>query len=319
MEKEPKMIICKRTHVTVFGLAILLCCSALNIQSADLQKEMTVELGDGVSFVMVRIEPGTFTIGSPSEEKDRREIENQQLIHISKPYYIGKFEVTQAVWKRVMTAKIANPRAKINACGLYWEEGDPTDITCNASPSKFADLGKPVDSVSWRQCKEFIVRLNLLIDGPAFRLPTEAEWEYAARAGTKTAYYFGNDATGLDDFAWYKKNGDKQTHLVGTKKPNPWGLYDMYGNVWEWCEDKFTREAYPFSGKEEIADFCNRGSEIGTASQVIRGGAFTFSAGFCRSAARSGGDPWHEIFDIGLRLVRDAANTDILPASPGSR
>jgi len=294
------------SFLSVSGLILLLCCSALNIQSADLQKEMTVDLGGGVSFVMVRIEPGTFTIGSPSEEKNRREIENQQLIRISKPYYIGKFEVTQAVWKRVMTAKITNPRAKTNNCGLYWEEGDPIDITCNASPSKFADPGKPVDSVSWRQCKEFIARLNLLIDGPAFRLPTEAEWEYAARAETKTAYSFGNDDTGLNDFAWYKKNSDKQTHPCGTKKPNHWGLYDMYGNVWEWCEDKFTSEAYPFSDKEEIADFCTRGSEGGTASQVIRGGSFAFSTSFCRSAARSGGDPWHENSDIGLRLVRDA-------------
>ena len=294
------------SFLSVSGLILLLCCSALNIQSANLQKEMIVDIGDGVSFVMVRIEPGTFTIGSPSEEKNRREIENQQLIRISKPYYIGKFEVTQAVWKRVMTAKITSPRAKINSCGLYWEEGDPLDITCNASPSKFAGTEKPVDSVSWRQCKEFIARLNLLIDGPAFRLPTEAEWEYAARAETKTAYSFGNDDTGLNDFAWYKKNSDKQTHPCGTKKPNPWGLYDMYGNVWEWCEDKFTSEAYPFSDKEEIADFCTRGSEGGTASQVIRGGSFAFSTSFCRSAARSGGDPWHENSDIGLRLVRDA-------------
>jgi len=299
------MIIHKSACAPVMGLTLLLCCLALNIQSADLKKETTVDLGDGVSFVMALIEPGTFTIGSPPEEKDRREIENQHVVRITKPYYIGKFEVTQAIWERVMTAKITNPRAKTNRYGLYWEPGDTLDITCDARPSKFIGAGKPVDSVSWRQCKEFIARLNLLVDGPVFRLPTEAEWEYAARAGTETAYSFGNDAAMLDDFAWYKKNGDRQTHPAGSKKPNPWGLCDMHGNVWEWCEDKFTNEPYPLSGNQETADFCNRGSEIGTASQVIRGGSFAFSAGFCRSAARSGGDPWHLVFDIGLRLARD--------------
>ncbi len=307
------MIIHRRSRVPLLsfiGLSLLLCCSAFNTQSAGLQKEITVDLGDGVSFVMVRIEPGTFTMGSPSDEKDRREIENQHLIRINKPYYIGKFEVTQAIWERVMEAKITSPCAKINSCGLYWEPGDTMDITCNVRPSKFIDPRKPVDSVSWRQCKEFIARLNLIVKDGGFRLPTEAEWEYAARAGTKTAYYCGNDAERLDDFAWYKINSDKTTHPVGTKKPNLWGLYDMYGNVWEWCEDKFTNEPYPFSGKEEIIDFCNRGSDGGNASQVIRGGSFAFSSSFCRSAARSGADPWHSNSDIGLRLVKDEPRTD---------
>ena len=271
----------------------------------DPAKQLCVQLGDGLSFDMLRIEPGTFTIGSPPGESGRKNIENQHDMAIIKPFYLGAHEVTQAVWEYVMTAKIAKPRGKTNSCGLYWGLGDTMDITCDARPSKFIDPQKPVDSVSWRQCKEFIARLNLLVDGPAFRLPTEAEWEYAARAGTNGAYFFGNDKAELGAYAWFKPNSGGETHAVGTMRPNPWGLYDMYGNVWEWCEDAFDNKPYHVSGTEAIADYCNRGNEGGTKHQVIRGGSFAFSAAFCRSASRSGFDPWQHDHDNGLRLARD--------------
>ncbi len=266
-------------------------------------KEVHIDLGGGVSFDLVRIEPGTCTIGSPPTEPARRDNENQHVIRITKPFYLGKHELTQAVWERVMTARIKETLGKTNSFGLYWAPGDSLDISCNARPSKFVDPAGPVDSISWRECKEFIARLNLLVDGAGFRLPTEAEWEYAARAGTSTACCFGNESSALGGDAWYKPNSGGKTHPVGTMRPNPWGLYDMYGNVWEWCEDAYVGP-HSFPNTEIIEDYCNRGSEGGTRYQVIRGGSFDFSARLCRSASRSGFDPWQHAPDVGFRLAR---------------
>ena len=178
------------------------------------------------------------------------------------------------------------------------------DIAIDAHPSQFADPQRPVENVNWRQCQELIARLNLLVDGGRFRLPTEAEWEYAGRAGTTTPYSFGIDAAGLAPQAWCQPNSGGKTHRVGTTRPNPWGLYDMYGNVWEWCEDQFTGQPYPWSTTDAVPDPCLRGDRGGSVYQIIRGGSFAFSARLCRSANRSGFDPWQGAPDVGLRLCR---------------
>ena len=280
--------------------------AGLTLTAAEIQ----VDLGSGVTFAMIRVEPGTFMIGSPAIENAHRDNENPHLIRISKPYYLGQCEVTQAVWERVMSAKITNPLAKTNSFGLFWPHSDPMDVTGNPRPAKFPGPERPVDSVSWRQCQEFIARLNLLVADGGFRLPTEAEWEYAARAGTATAYFFGSDMSALGDYVWYKTNSGGETHRVGTKQATPWGFFDLYGNVWEWCEDQFTGP-YPFPGTEPLVDYCNRGNAYGNAQQVIRGGSYAFSGRLCRSASRSGFDAWQWIDDVGFRLARTVGSRDV--------
>jgi formylglycine-generating enzyme required for sulfatase activity len=261
-----------------------------------------IDLGGGVSFALVRIEPGRFNIGSPEHEKGRRENENSQPVSITRAFYLGEYEVTQALWDRVMTADIAPALAKTNESGCYWEFGGAADaFLCPAV--RTVDPNQPVQSVSWRRCKEFLARLNLLVDKGGFRLPTEAEWEYAARAGTSSAYFFGDDAALLRDYAWYADSRGGVCHRVGRLRPNPLGLYDIYGNVWEWCEDEFVG-AYPFRDGPPPADYCNLGSAGGNTYQTIRGGSFAFSGRFCRSASRSGFDAWQYATDIGIRLAR---------------
>ena len=271
------------------------CVSSSASDSAG--KLARIDLGEGLSFEMVRIEPGEFTIGSPANQKGRGEDENQHRIKISKPFYMGKVEVTQALWERVMTTDI--PDFKTNK--------HIVEEPIKARPSEKFDPISPVEGVSWRDCKEFIARLNRIVPGGGFRLPTEAEWEYCARAGTITPYFFGDDSSEIVTYAWDKENSGGKVHPVGTKKANPWGLYDMYGNVWEWCEDKYEHEsggAYPFNDEKVIVDYCNRGEEGGDIRNVIRGGSYRFGPGYCNSSNRGEFDPWHRDHEMGLRLAR---------------
>ena len=211
-----------------------------------------------------------------------------------------------------MTAKIS--AAVSNSTKRYWpgsyyfDGSCAYDVTGNPRPSSgTVDPQRPVENVSWRQSKEFLARLNLLVDGGGFRLPTEAEWEYASRGGTSTVYSFENDAAALNAYAWYKSNSRGKTHRVGTRKPNPWGFYDMYGNVWELCEDQFTGEIYSVQKGIECLDPCLDGEANGNQYQVIRGGSFAFGPQMCRSANRGGFDAWHPNYDIGLRMVKSIA------------
>jgi formylglycine-generating enzyme required for sulfatase activity len=159
----------------------------------------------------VLIPAGEFDIGSKNET-ERWDVENPvHRVNISKAFYMGKYEVTQKQWRDVM----------------------------GNNPSSFEGDNLPVETVSWNEVQEFIKKLNEKEGSNKYRLPTEAEWEYAARAGTTTPHFFGNNESKLGDYAWYDSNSYRVTHDVGQKKPNPWGLYDMYGNVLEWVQDKW--------------------------------------------------------------------------------
>ncbi len=169
----------------------------------------------GMTFVL--IPAGTFQMGSPAGEAGRDDDERQHQVTISRPFYLQTTEVTQGQWQKVMGS---NP-AHFNKCGK----------DC------------PVESVSWNDAQEFIRKLNQMEKTDTYRLPTEAEWEWACRAKSTGRFSFGDSEAGLKDYAWFDKNSAAKTQPVGQLKPNAWGLYDMHGNVWEWCRDWYGR--YP--------------------------------------------------------------------------
>ena len=168
------------------------------------------------------------------------------------------------------------------------------------NPSKFNGNDLPVESVPWNEVQDFIKKLNEKEGTNKYRLPTEAEWEYAARAGTTTRYSFGDDESELEDHAWYKENSEGITHPVGQKKPNPWGIYDMHGNVWEWVQDEW-HDAY--NGAPADGSAWEDGS---SANRVLRGGGWIYDARSCGSAARSfgPGDRSHS-HTLGFRLLQE--------------
>ena len=225
---------------------------------AQLPRE--VQNSIGIEFVL--IEPGTFQMGSPATEPGRDADEILHTVTLSQPFYLGKYEVTQAQWQAVL----------------------------GGNPSWFDNCGGncPVETISWDDAQKFIDELNRREGGETYRLPTEAEWEYAARAGTQTAYHFGNAVSELQRYAWYGDRGGffssgTGPHPVGQKRPNEWGLYDMHGNVWEWVADWYG--AYP---RGAVTD--PRGPWTGT-NRVARGGSWHFNAHYCRAADRFSGSP----------------------------
>jgi formylglycine-generating enzyme required for sulfatase activity len=161
----------------------------------------------------------------------------------------------------------------------------------------FPGAKNPVEQVSWEDCQAFIKKLNDLVSGGGFRLPTEAEWEYACRAGTETAYSNGDSESGLGEVAWYDGNSGKTMHPVGQKKPNAWGLYNMHGNVREWCADD--KREYTSGPATDPS-----GPSSGSA-RVLRGGSWRNNAVDCRSANRAGRTPSDRACNLGFRLARD--------------
>jgi formylglycine-generating enzyme required for sulfatase activity len=223
----------------------------------------------GATFVL--IPAGTFMMGSPDDEKGRDKDESpQHQVTISRPFYMQTTEVTQGQWQKVM----------------------------GNNPSHFGNCGDncPVELVSWNDAQEFIRKLNDMEGTDKYRLPTEAEWEYAARAGTTTRYYAGDSENDLLKTGWYVLNSGGKTRPVGKKPPNAWGLYDMLGNVWEWCQDWLGN--YP-SGSVVDPEGPSSGFQ-----RVWRGGGWSgYSAG-SRTANRFKGRPEQRVFITGFRLAR---------------
>ncbi len=246
-----------------------------NLKPARARPGRTFTNSHGMEFVL--IPAGSFIMGSPSNEAGRDNHERQHQVTLTKEFYIQTTELTQWQWKAVM----------------------------GGNPSWFSDCGDdcPVEKVSWDDVQEFIRRLNQKEGIDKYRLPTEAEWEYAARAGSTTAFanggitelVCGHDSN-LDAMGWYCGNSGKKTHPVAQNKPNAWGLFDMHGNVWEMCQDWFGK--YP-SGV--VTD--PKGPASGTY-RVDRGGSWVSFARYGRSASRRGYTPYFRVNRLGFRLAR---------------
>jgi len=278
----------------ILGLAIVLgLVGALAVMAQEVKpgKEEVIDLGEGVKLDMVLIPSGKFMMGLTKKELEDIKVEfqeelkkdgkeqlldavdlimsiqgKQHEVTLTKPFYMGKHEVTQEQWEALMGK--------------------------NPSTTKGAKL--PVTNVSWEDCQEFIKKLNAKTDG-GYRLPTEAEWDYACRAGTTTAYSFGDKITPKDANYWDSKIG--KPVAVGSYKPNAFGLFDMHGNVWEWCED--WHGEYPFAVTDP------KGPATGNR-RVIRGGSSGYYGSFARSSDRYYSLPTNRGSLGGFRLARNS-------------
>lgn len=245
-------------------------------------------LAEGLSLEMVRIEGGRFSMGSPPSEKGRSKNEGPVREVTVPDFYIGKCAVTQAQWRVV----------------AGWEK---IEIKLSPKPSYFpkttkgrgrvsSDDRRPVERVNWHEAREFCARLTRRTDR-VYRLPTEAEWEYAARGGTTTKYSFGDDESEIGEYAWYYRNAGAETHPVGQKKPNPFGLYDMHGNVWEWVED-YWHDNYKHAPTDGSA-WLTGGDKT---RRVLRGGSWNL-INYYRSAVRIVNHPETRRSHYGFRVV----------------
>ncbi len=257
-------------HRPITPSSVLSICIALLLASvtfgrvpqAKQPKTLMLELTDNVQMQVVLVPAGKFQMGFQPEDTRyfAPEIPGHEVT-ISRSFYLGKYLVTQQQWQALMPV----------------------------NPSKFVGPQNPVDGVSWNDANDFCRKLATRTALPV-RLPTDAEWEYACKAGTQTAFFFGNDPNDLADYAWYKDNSNDVTHPVGLKKPNPWGLYDICGNVWQWCSDWYAE-------LDKITDPVTdpKGpprSRLG--AHVLRGGAWHTGYAFSHSAMRGGDFPCGE-------------------------
>ncbi|MFM8477735.1 MAG: formylglycine-generating enzyme family protein [Planctomycetaceae bacterium] len=230
---------------------------------------------NSIGIKLLLIPAGTFTQGSPAGEKDRDNDETQHQVTLSKPFYMGRTEVTQGQWKKVMGTEPWKGKD-------YVQEGDDY----------------PAVYVSWGDAVAFCKKLSAK-EGKTYRLPTEAEWEYACRGGTKTAFSFGNHEADLGKYAWFDGNAwdinEKYAHRVAQKLPNPFGLHDIASNVWEWCSDWY--DDYPSTPLRDP-----HGPDSGSF-RVLRGGSWHSGPGGVRCARRSSSTPENRYFDVGFRSV----------------
>lgn len=243
------------------------------------QSASAVEIKSFNGIRFVKIEAGCFQMGQDKQTKlaanDKQTTGNelpQHKVCITQPFYLSETEITQQQWEDVM----------------------------GSNPSKFKGLYRPVEKVSWNDTQLFIEKLNDKEKTDTYRLPTEAQWEYAARAGTQSVYSFGDDPKNTPEYAWFGNEGyGGDTHDVGKKKPNAWGLLDMHGNVWEWVQDWYEGDYYKHSLESNP-----QGAENGQY-KIYRGGSWVAKAPLLRSAVRYSGLPSTRSSDIGFRLARD--------------
>lgn len=242
---------------------------------AAVKDGLTLDLGGGMTMELVKVPAGEFVMGSPYSEEGREVEEGpKHRVRIAQPFFLGRSEVTQAQWMAV---------------------------TGRSAGSFMADPDQPAKAVSWDDCQAFCRKLSWRT-GHAVRLPSEAEWEYACRAGTQTAYSFGDTVESIGEYAWYDEDGLVKTHPVMAKRPNAWGLYDMHGNVWELCEDVW-HDSYWNAPSDGSAWIANGDPTV----RVTRGAAsYDGDASIFRSAYRRPVRVDDDYMYVGLRVLAQA-------------
>lgn len=280
----------------------------------DMKKYTDTIPGSKVNFDMMPIKGGTFMMGSPESEHDRKPDEGPQHKVTVSPFWMGRCEVTWNEFELYMY-----PDKQAATAGVSKEVADAVTHPTKPYVEMSFGMGKdgfPAISMTQHAANTYCKWLSAKT-GHFYRLATEAEWEYACRAGTTTAYSFGDDASKLGDYAWFADNSNGKYQLVGTKKPNPWGLYDMHGNVTEWVMDQYTPDGYGNPPASGVVDPWNKAST--PYPQVVRGGSWQDTPDMLRSAARRGSDKDWKIQDpqlpksiwymtdaqfLGFRIVR---------------
>lgn len=228
-------------------------------------------------FKFIPIPAGSFLMGSPEDEENRSSDEAQAEVEITKPFEMMETQVTQLQWQSIT----------------------------NSNPSDYKGIQKPVQNISWNDCQAFCEKLNKLDLEYHYRLPTEAEWEYACRSEIRGPYFCRPQY--LEDFAIFDQSEGPEN--VKSKNPNGWGLYDMHGNVWEWCQDWYAKELK--GGKDP------QGPKHGS-NRVIRGGSWNYDARYCRSASRINDGPDYVISNVGARFVRTKFSLSPIALVPSS-
>jgi len=284
---------------TIFLISSLYCITAC-FQAEKIKQRLNSELSppiktelkddtNSIGIEFIAIPAGSFMMGASDDEPDL--YDNVKPLHkvtISKPFHIGKYEVTQAQWEAVMGS---NPYTLDRSNPFYNLPGMSERITHPNHPA----------TVSWNDAQEFIKELNAKEGHNRYRLPTEAEWEYVTRAGTSTAFSFGDNISDLGSYAWYGEDFNSGgTHPVGQKLPNPWGLYDVHGNAWEWVQDRYDKDYYKQSPSVDP-----KGTDSGN-DYVVRGGSWHVTADSWRSSFRKPYDADYRGISIGFRVAMNA-------------
>jgi formylglycine-generating enzyme required for sulfatase activity len=258
-----------RRRLLILVLVVLFLAPTLLYANDSHYKQRKIFTVKGVTFYMLYVPPGTFMMGSPVKEEGHKAEEIQHEATITRGFWIGRTEVAQKLYQAV-TGK---------------------------NPSYYRGPDFPVENVSWNDAMALIRQLNDFVHGGQFTLPTETQWEYACRGGSKGAYCFGNDRSKLEQYAWLGDNTHGKIRLkpVATKKPNAWGIYDMHGNLWEWCRDWYGE--YPMSPVTDPS-----GPPLGT-EKVCRGGSWFSGKGGVRCADRDHVPPDYTSTSVGFRLT----------------
>jgi formylglycine-generating enzyme required for sulfatase activity len=234
---------------------------------------------NSIGMKLILIPDGEFLMGSDDA------VGRKHRVHITRSFYLGRTEVTRGQFRRfVDEAGYRTEAEKVVGESDTWQ-----------NPGFDQSDEDPVVNVSWNDAVAFCEWLSKK-EGRTYRLPTEAEWEYACRAGTPTRYYFGNDPTKLKEYAWFQGNSEEKTHPVGQKYSNAWGLFDMHGNVWEWCRDEFAADYYQRSPTDDP-----HGPDGESALRVWRGGSWLSRDPEVQAAIRVGRDPGSRSFAVGFR------------------
>ena len=250
--------------VMIICAVVALCFGAKPFKGGSAVVKIDIAASAKMDFV--KIKPGIFMMGSEKGEKEEKPV---RKVTFAKEFYMGVYEVMQSQWEAVM----------------------------GGNPSNFKGPKNPVEQVTWAESQEFVQKLSKENAKWSFRLPTEAEWEYVAKAGTTSPYFFDDTDSTLSEYAWFAANSKETTHPVGEKKPNPWGLYDIYGNVWEWVQDADhgNYEGAPTDG--------SAWDKMGGMYHIVRGGSWDDPPNWCRSGARPQYYPAEKSIRYGFRVV----------------